>query len=441
MSHLGQEVLRRILSGEGGAREAEQVAEHLVSCERCRSQAGTVLDGLRAEQPGFQGTGSLQLVFGLIDRERQWGLESLAAMAEWAELRKMSGRRSQRERVRMAKECHTLAFEKLVLDELKEESSWDQAEFFAGLALLSVEGMSQRQMISPATSHDLQAEVWTAVANARRKAAEWTRTHRALDNAAKLLKAGAGDLRLEASLLSITASTLADEGQVKKALEMLERCREIYSDLSEWPLLARALVQKANILAGIEPGEGLITLDRAASLIPTEDSYLVLLADLLRVECLIEVQKPNEALRFYRHCSRQLVANPRVRMRIRGKFTGARLMDALGFEHQAERLFDEVVAGDIEHELYKDAFLDLLYLYGRHMKAGDLEKAVRVCQKALTDPTLSAVAHEQIRDLWTQLLEAANHQAISQERLKDLRVYFSVHWKHPAATPPAVAGR
>ncbi len=54
----------------------------------------------------------------------------------------------------------------------------------------------------------------------------------------------------------------------------------------------------------------------------------------------------------------------------------------LGFERQAEPLFDEVVAGDIEHEFYKDAFLDLLYLYGRHMKAGDLEKAVSVCQKA-----------------------------------------------------------
>lgn len=128
-------------------------------------------------------------------------------------------------------------------------------------------------------------------------------------------------------------------------------------------------------------------------------------------------------------------------MQIRGRFIGARLLDALGFENEADRLLDEVIAGDIEHELYKDAFLDLLYLYERHSVAGNLEKAVRVCQKALTDATLSAVAHDQIRDLWTQLLEAAERQAVSQDRLRDLRVYFSVHWKHPAATPPVVTGR
>ena len=72
------------------------------------------------------------------------------------------------------------------------------------------------------------------------------------------------------------------------------------------------------------------------------------------------------------------------------------------------------------------------------MKFGDLEKAARVCRRALTDSSLSAVAHEQLRTLWTELLEAAQRQAISQELLKDLRRYLSAHWKHPAATPPVV---
>lgn len=50
--------------------------------------------------------------------------------------------------------------------------------------------------------------------------------------------------------------------------------------------------------------------------------------------------------------------------------------------------------------------LYLLYLYGAHMKSGDLDKAARVCQRALTDSTLAAVTHKQLRTLWTQLLEA-----------------------------------
>ncbi len=94
---------------------------------------------------------------------------------------------------------------------------------------------------------------------------------------------------------------------------------------------------------------------------------------------------------------------------------------------------------DVENELYKDAFLDLLYLYGHHMKAGDLEKAARVCRRALTDAVLSEVAHEQLRTLWTELLEAARSQAVSQDLLRDLRHYVNLHWKRPAERAPVVA--
>jgi tetratricopeptide (TPR) repeat protein len=432
--------MRRILGGEGSAREAEPTAEHLVSCDRCRAQAGTLLDELRAERPGLKGDGSLRLVFDLIDQERQWGVEDLAAIAEWTELRHLPNRRGQRDRVRMTKACHTTAFFNVLLANLREESSWDEAEFLAALAFLSLEAMS-RDQLTLASYDDLQAEVWTAVANARRRAAEWKRAHQALANAQRHLKEGTGNRRLEAGLLSITASTLADEGQVTQALDALERCRTIYEDLSEWALLARTLVKKANILEPIEPIKGLMALDRAAPLIPAEDTYLKLLAELLRVECLLEVRKTSEALQVFRRCSSLLLATPRVRMRIRGKFTCACLLVALGYNSQAERLFDEVVDRDIEHELYKDAFLDLLYLYGHHVEAGNLEKAARVCRRALTDSSLAAVAHEQLHTLWTQLLEAAQRQAISQDLLSDLRQYLSVHWKHPAVTPPAVIFR
>lgn len=438
MTHLGQEAMRRILGGEGRLQEAETVAEHLVSCEQCRAQAGTVVGELRAARPGLRGEGSLQLVFDLIDRERQWGMESLAAAAEWAELRRLSSRRSQRDRVRMTKACHTTAFFNLILGEIEETPSWEEAEFLANLAFLSAERMTQRQQITPATGQDLQAKVWTAVANARRRAAEWKRAHDALAHAEKHRKEGTGEPRLEARLLSITASTLADEGQVPQALEALERCQAIYDGLSEWALLARTLVQTANVLAETDPAKGLVVLDHAVPLIPLEDTILRLYAEILRVDCLIELSRPNEALQVFRRSSHLLAVSPKIRPQIRGMFTSARLLDALDQKPQAERLFDEVVDSDIEHELYKDAFLDLLYLYGRHVRAGDAEKAERVCRRALTDASLSAVAHEELRDLWTELLEAAQHQAIGEDELKDVRQYLNVHWKHPAGTPPVV---
>ena len=144
MSHLGPEAMRRILGGEGGPQEVETAAEHLVSCDPCRALAGTVADELRPENPELAGEGPLRLVFELIDWERQWAVDYLAAVAEWAELRRLQNRRTQRDRVRMTKACHTTAFFQLVLGDLEETPSWDEAEFLAGLALLCVEAMSQR---------------------------------------------------------------------------------------------------------------------------------------------------------------------------------------------------------------------------------------------------------------------------------------------------------
>ncbi len=437
MDHLGQGEMRRILGGEGGHLEAEEAAEHLLSCDRCRAQAESVIEELRAARPDLRGAGSLQLVLDLVDREHRRGLESLAAIAEWTELRRLASRHSQRDRVRMSKPCHTLPFFRLVLDDLKEAPTWTEAEFLATLALLSIQAMSPR--ISPAFSNDLQTEVWTAVANTRRRGAEFAKAHQALAHAEKHRKDGTGDPRLEAGLLSITASVHADEGQVLKALDALKRCLQIYEELSDGPLLARTLVQKANFQESVDPAQGLVTLDQAAPLIPSEDTHLRLIAELLRVDCLIDIGRSGEALRVYLRCPGLLAANPRPRMQIRFRYMGARLMEVLGHKSQAERLLDEVVDKDIENDLYKDAFLDLLYLYGVHMKSGNLDKAERACRRALTDISLAAVMHDQMRDLWTQLLETTRHAAVSQDRLNGLRQYLEVHWRHPAAAPPTLS--
>ena len=436
MSHLGQEAMRRILGGEGGPQEVEAAAEHLVSCEPCRALVGALADKMRVPAEG-----PLRLVLGLIDRERQWAVDYLAAVAEWAELRRLPHRRSQRDRVRLAKACHTIAFFQLVLGDLKDTSSWDEAEFLAGLALLCIDAMSQGRRIVPAAAHDFKAQVWTAVANARRRAAEWTRMHQALANAERHLKDGTGDPLLEAGFLSITASALANEGHIDRALEALKRCEAIYRARSEWALLARALVQTASVVVDSDPARALEALAAAAPLLPSADFHLTLLSDLLRVECLLGASRPAEALQAFRRCSRPLQSNPGFRMQLRGRFTGAKLLDALGYNQPAERLYDEVVDREIEHELYKEAFLDLLYIYGRHVKAGEIEKAAGVCRRALTDPSLSAVAHDQMRTVWEQLLAATGHGAIGQEALRDLRLYLNVHWKHPAATVPLAGFR
>jgi hypothetical protein len=159
MSHLARGALHGILSGEAVDREIEDALAHLVSCDRCRALAASLIDELRAVRQGLGSDGPFRRVLDLIDRERERDVESLAALAEWTAVRRLPSRRSQRDRVRMAKTCHTVAFFRHLLGELKETTAWEESEFLAALAFLSIEGLVQRRQISRISSHDLQTEV------------------------------------------------------------------------------------------------------------------------------------------------------------------------------------------------------------------------------------------------------------------------------------------
>ena len=79
--------------------------------------------------------------------------------------------------------------------------------------------------------------------------------------------------------------------------------------------------------------------------------------------------------------------------------------------------------------ILETAFLDVLYLYSRYVKAGKIEKAACVCRKALTDASLSAVAHDQMRTVWEQLLAAT--------RIGTCRVLSSAMiYRNPESLPP-----
>lgn len=80
MSHLGQEAIRRILSGEAGPQEAEAAALHLVSCDRCRTLADIVADLLRSQRTAADG--SRQLMADLVEREVRRAIDSLVAPAD-----------------------------------------------------------------------------------------------------------------------------------------------------------------------------------------------------------------------------------------------------------------------------------------------------------------------------------------------------------------------
>jgi hypothetical protein len=432
MAHVTREFLRKVLAGTAGRTEATQITAHLLSCPACRSVARGVVADLQGDGGLKRPGGSLRILAEIFRLEQEDALEAALAHAEWSEMRLLTPK-AQKERAAVTKVCRSWAFVSLLLRELWACRAYEAAERLASLANLCIQAMDPDQY-SEHVRTDLHAELWAELANARRKAAEWARADQAIERAETLRAKGSASPWLEAFCLAVGALIRADQGYVEEAARNLDRCVRIYECLEDWPAVARTLVQASNVLADAHPAEALLLAKRALPLVPANDPELAKLARLLQVECLIWLDELAEAASLFGSC---LQSHETGRMRIRRDYIGARLLYGFGYRKEAERVFRGVVAADLELSLYKDAFLDLLYVYGLHLREGELDKAGAICEYALTQPELAEFSHEQLRTVWALLLENVQRFAVATELLGEVRKYLTAHWRRPASgTPP-----
>lgn len=431
MAHVSNEELRRLRAGEAGEIEAEGLARHALSCQPCRARIADLVEDIT---PRAKREGALKALVELIRVEREKALEGLAARAEWCFFQGLT-RKAQRDRVIQSRACHSLPFLEILLAGLRSANSWKDSEFFASLALLAVQGLDAKRCPTP-LKNDLLAGVWIELANTRRIGSEWHHATAALQKAEQCLAEGTGNSLPRARMLSITASLRAEQGHLSEAMTLLERCHKIYETSKDWHWVARTLVQMAHTLVDVEPIRGLACLDQASPLIPPEDVTLQWLAANLCTRGLIETGQVTQALLAFQHAESLLDTQTRPNARLTNTFTAARLLELMDRLKEAERLFEEVITGYLEQELYKDAFLTFLHLFGFHIRAGSAEKAVDVCRRALDLLDLLELGHDQLRAVWTQLMDAARRQALTGHSLAMARNYLRVHWKHPAPKAP-----
>jgi hypothetical protein len=165
-AHENLEDLRRLFAGGGAPGEAERVASHLMGCRPCWLLAARALAAEKA-----RGTlalrGPFRSVADLHETEQARLEEWLDAYAAWAEIRPL-GQKARRDKVRLSRSLHTLAFLGVLIAEGTESTSPAESEEFFYLALLVAS-----QLPSPAFSlelkNDLCADCCTEIANARRR--------------------------------------------------------------------------------------------------------------------------------------------------------------------------------------------------------------------------------------------------------------------------------
>jgi tetratricopeptide (TPR) repeat protein len=361
----------------------------------------------------------------LIDVEAEPYVAGLLARAEWENLRRLP-KNAQRDRLVLSRACQTREFLSLLLSVVKQPANRAEAETAARLSILSIKGINPVKW-SDLERDKLAASVWIELANSRRLAAEWDAADDALKRATPLIK----DSLVEARWLSISASIQSDRGLRSDAIEKLEKCRCLYEAENDWLSAARTLVKMGHILVDSDPQRGIAILERARPLVPGSDPVLLWLLEVTRTECLIETSQIFQALDAFRAAEALKKFQPRPRAEIRSKFTAGRILEALGHRVEAERLFEEVVAQDLEYSLLKDTFLDLLYLFAFYMKAGEPDRAAELGRRALTQLELLDSIHEQLKTVWRGLISAADRRTLDLRLLPTIKEYLRVWWKRP----------
>jgi|GEM_PF-1158625 len=433
MTHVTKEELLRV--NEAGRAEIARMGAHLSACPACRSLAAGILGDrtVSAKRAPL-----LKLMVELAGFEKAMATERLLAKAELAELRRLTPG-AQKERVILSRFCRSPAFLNVLLGALRAPRSREESELLTTVALLAAQGIDPAEG-SEAFKNDLLAMIWTETANARRIRGEWQPARTVLLRAEEHGALGTGDESIKARRLSITGSLQCDQGRRNEAMASLEECRKAYALCGEWPQVGRTLVTMAHCIADDEPERALNLLDRAHVYIPPEDAGLRSLMERIRTDCLVTVGRLEDALRAFAEAERVRPPHDRPSAALRSTFIAARLLEALGHMQEAETLFDEVVNGDLEQGFYKDGLLDLLYVFGFHVRLGSPERAAEVSLRTLGEMDRhDSVVHEQLRSVFARLTEAAEGQSLDERMLAQARDYLRSHWKHPAPSEPAFA--
>lgn len=437
-AHLSRSALSRLLSGEAAQSEVDCALPHLVACRPCWELAARVVEELKRGNALARTPDARAAVLTLLEEEEKAAIRLLKARAWWAELKALS-REEQMERIRSVAMLRTRTLFEVMLAEARTAAPGDP---FVGeeTALVAHElaGSLSSSRYPAKVRSDLQAEAMIVIANCRRLAADWKGSQAALSAASNLLDRGTGDPARQARFLSICASLATDTGRFETALGLLGRAAELYRSAHDPAGLSNVVLKEAGtLLAANRHEEAVARAREALAMLSPGDARVEMLARSIVTEGLLFLNRPSEALRSFvatRPIYEQLWSR---RTELKVTYLEAILLGALGCARESEKAFRDVIDGYVEEELYKDAFLSLLTFFETLVKRGALRKAKQVYkQSADLLAQAGTGSHEQMRQVWRQLLRQIEGDSLKEYQLQEVRQYVYRHWNTPAARAP-----
>jgi len=167
-------------------------------------------------------------------------------------------------------------------------------------------------------------------------------------------------------------------------------------------------------------------------MIPESDKRLLMFAESIRIDALITRGLKREAMLRFEALTGlyDQFGDPFVQLRRR--FTAARLLEALGRFQEADALFAEVIAADLEQRSNKSYFLDQIYMVGSFTRRGDVSAAVDTCKQAidaLSIMDLDETSDGQMRKLWSSIAVKLQRKAITVSVITAARQFIKTQWR------------
>jgi tetratricopeptide (TPR) repeat protein len=369
-------------------------------------------------------------------------LERLEAQSLWVELRSLTPK-ARRDKVRLSRTLHTLSFFEVLLEEGASSAPAESEEFFY-LALI-VAGQLPFSEFSTELKNDLCAECCAELANARRRLAKWPAARDALRRAHEYATKGSGSDSIKGTVLCVEGALEDDLGKSEEAARLLRGAAELFEAAVEPFLKSRTLTQLAYVLVDSDPVESLRIVEGALALIPANNPRLVWFAETIKIDGLIGIGAPEEALLRFNALKELSEQFREPFIHLRRRFNAGRILEHLGRPRRAETIFQEVIAGDLEHGLIKNFFMDLVYLFGFYLRQERSSDAITVCHRATQELSLlddedgsGESARDQMQLVWRGLEEEVRKRNVDLSVITVLKKYMKAHRRTPANDPPFV---
>lgn len=436
--HVAHPVLVRVFSGQEVEPEEETSVLHLPGCRLCWGLAVRVVAELKKEGRLAPSIAAAHEILDLLERKHASALRWFLGRSRRAELTRLPFH-EQRDRIEADPELRTSEMFSALTEEAASASREDPhlGEEAASLAHAVASALPGNLCPEP-LRNDLRAEALMIIANCRRLAGDWRESAAALTTARGYLLRGTGKPARQARLLSIQASLAMDIGQLKQALELLGRSSVLCGEAQDAEAAMSITVQEAStLLADNRYEEAITRAEEALSELTPKNARLQMLARSIITESLVFLGQPDEALQSFR------ATQPLLRQ-LRGRSTElqvgyleALLLDARRHFREAEKAFRSNIAGYMEAELYKTAFLHLVTFLQSLVRREAFDKAARVCEEALEMiERAGSACHAQMIELWRSLLDLINARRLTDRQVLAARQYLVRHWNAPARHAP-----